>query len=493
MLTYPKKVEIHKFEKEGKTFLLDVRRSISMEIEAIWDDILDVMDGIDGRPSQAILDQLSGKYPEDLLIEAMEQLEQDKLLMSEDNLPAPGAIKIPDEPKLPINVMDFNVSHDCTMWCKYCYGGGGTYSGPKQLMSQEVARKAVDFFVAHSGKHKECEIIFFGGEPLMNMPVIRDVVGYSRKQFAEQGKKIRFGMTTNVTLLSKEIIAFLNRNKIRVTVSLDGDKETHDRMRVFRDGRGTYDSILPKIKAFIGSRKGRVPVRATITHHNLEEVDLARHFFEVGFDNVIMSPVAALPSEEYALTDEDIEVLKGKYTDLAHYFLEMIRGKDKRSIMTFTSLLPKIYRRTGRVYGCGGGRNYMMVDPIGDLYVCHRCGGMDKLKLGDIYTGIDPERQRRILQNHVDLREDCATCWARYLCGGGCIANNVVYYDTLSKSDQRACDLYRHQIELTMWLYSEVYEKEKAFIERVCKRDEKPYMREPEEEEQKIEIKENDE
>ena len=292
-------------------------------------------------------------------------------------------------------------------------------------------------------------------------------------------------MTTNATLLSDEVIRFLNENRIRVTISLDGDRDTHDRMRVFRNGKGTYDYILPKIKKFLASRKGRVPVRATMTRYNLDVVGIAEHLFEVGFDNVMMSPVTALPCEGHALTEDDVEVLKGKYTELAYYFLDMIRSKDKRSIMAFTSLLPKVHRASRRVYGCGGGRNYMMVDPVGDLYVCHRCGGEEKLKLGDIYEGIDPERQRKILENHVDLREDCSKCWARYLCGGGCIANNVVYYGTISKSNQMMCDLYKHLIELTVWLYSEVYEEEREFIERICERDERLFMKEGEENKQK--------
>ena len=194
MLPYPKKVEIHKFEKEGKKFLLDVHRSISMEISDIWNEILDL---VDGRSSEAILEQLSGKYPKDLLIEAIEQLEKDGLLVPEEGLPVPKEVKIPEEPKIPINAMDFNVSHDCTMRCKYCYGGGGTYRGPRQLMSKDVARRAVDFFVEHSGRYKECEIIFFGGEPLMNMPVIRFVVDYARKKFSDKGKRIRLRLFPN--------------------------------------------------------------------------------------------------------------------------------------------------------------------------------------------------------------------------------------------------------------------------------------------------------
>jgi len=264
-----------------------------------------------------------------------------------------------------------------------------------------------------------------------------------------------------------------------VTISLDGDRETHDRMRVFRGG--SYDSTLPKITEFLESRKGRVPVRATITHHNLDVVGIIRHLFSLGFDNVLMAPVTSTPSEPYSLTHSDIKVLKAGYTELARYFLHIIRNKEKKSIMAFTAIMPKIYRATRRVYGCGGGRNYMMVDPVGALSVCHRCGGEGRLKLGDIYKGIDPEKQKMILHNYVDSREDCRACWARYLCGGGCIANNVVYYSTISKSNQQMCDLYRHKVELTMWLYSETYETEREFIQRYCERYERTYMREPSE------------
>ncbi|HID94824.1 MAG TPA: SPASM domain-containing protein [Candidatus Latescibacteria bacterium] len=479
MLTNPKLVEIHRFEVEGEKFLLDVQRSVSMKISPVWDEILDL---VDGRPSQSVVDRLSARYDRSLLVRAIEQLQKDGLLVPEDKLPVAPRIKVPDRPRIPIRAMDFNISHDCTMWCKYCYGGGGTYRGPRQLMSKEVAKDAVDFFVRNSGRHRRCEIIFFGGEPLMNMEVMRFVVAYAGDQFGKRGKKVRFSLTTNATLLDDEAIEFLNRNRMNVTISLDGDRETHDRLRVFRDGRGTYNHILPRIKRFLESRRGRVPVRATITHYNLEVVDLARHLFDVGFDNVLMSPVACLPSQPYSLTDEEVETLKGRYRDLAHYFLGIIRRKEPKRIMLFTAMFNLFYRATRRVYGCGGGRHYMMVDPVGDLYVCHRCGGEDRLKLGDIYNGIDPQRQRGILENHVDAREDCGVCWARYLCGGGCIANNVEYYGGMSRSDPLSCDLYRHQVQLGMWLYSRVYKEHPESITRYCQPDQRVYMREPEEE-----------
>lgn len=317
MLERPQKVEIHKFEIEGKKLLLDVRRSISMEIDEVASDILDA---VNRCSSQEIISTLKGKYSKEKLVETLEELEKVRLLVPEGKLPSPPRLKIPSNPKIPINCMDFNISHDCTMHCRYCYGDGGNYGGPKELMHKEVAKKAVDFFLANSGDHKKCEIIFFGGEPLLNMPVLKFVVNYARKEFGKKGKIIQFGLTTNATLL--------------------------------------------------------------------------------------------------------------------------------------------------------------MVDPAGDLYVCHRCAGTEKLKVGDLKNGIDPLRQRRILENYVDNRRDCATCWARYLCGGSCIANNVVYYDDISCSNPLMCSLYKYQLELGMWFYSEIHEEEKEFIQRYCEGEERPYMKE---------------
>lgn len=347
-----------------------------------------------------------------------------------------------------------HVAHDCNLACKYCFAGKGEYDGPKGLMSFETGKRALDFLVEQSGTRHNLEVDFFGGEPLLNWDVCKKLVEYGRSIEKKYNKNFRFTVTTNGVLLNDEIMDFCNKEMGNVVLSLDGRKETHDRLRITRKNTGSYDMIIDKFKKFAQSRNQKdYYMRGTYTHFNTDFSKDVIHMADEGFKELSIEPVVCDPSEDYALKESDLPVLKEQYEILAN---EMLRRYRKGNGFTFYHYMidldagPCIVKR---VSGCGVGTEYMAVTPDGELYPCHQFVGDEKFLLGDIWNGVKNKNVLEQFENcNVYSHKECKDCFAKLYCSGGCAAN--AYHSTGSVSGvyEFGCELHRKRIECAVML-----------------------------------------
>ena len=353
-----------------------------------------------------------------------------------------------------IKALCLHVAHTCNLTCDYCFASQGKYHGDRALMSFEVGKQALDFLIAHSGTRHNLEVDFFGGEPLMNWEVVKQLVAYGREQEKLHDKHFRFTLTTNGMLLDDEVIDFANREMHNVVLSLDGRKEIHDRLRKTPGGRGSYDQIVPRFQKLAKSRgqKGYY-VRGTYTHYNTDFYNDIIHMADLGFKELSMEPVVCAPGDPYALTEEDLPVLFEQYEKLA---CEMIRRERAGNGFTFYHYMidlksgPCIYKR---IAGCGSGTEYLAVTPWGDLYPCHQFVGDEAYKLGNVWDGVTNTAVRDEFKLcNAYARSDCKDCWARLYCSGGCAANAYHATGSITGIYEYGCDLFRKRIECAIMM-----------------------------------------
>ena len=356
--------------------------------------------------------------------------------------------------KTVVKALCLHIAHDCNLACRYCFAEEGEYHGRRALMSFEVGKKALDFLIANSGSRKNLEVDFFGGEPLMNWQVVKDLVAYGREQEKLYNKKFRFTLTTNGVLLNDEVMEFCNREMGNVVLSVDGRKEVHDFMRPFRKGAGSYDLIVPKFQKFAESRnQDKYYVRGTFTHHNLDFSQDVLHLADLGFKQISVEPVVADPSEEYALREEDIPQIMEEYDALAK---EMIaREKAGKGFNFFHFMIdltggPCVYKRLS---GCGSGTEYLAVTPWGDFYPCHQFVGEEQFLMGNVDEGITrPEVRCDFSKCNVYTKESCKECFARFYCSGGCAANAYHFQKDINGNYDIGCELQRKRVECAIMI-----------------------------------------
>lgn len=353
-----------------------------------------------------------------------------------------------------VKALCLHVAHTCNLNCSYCFASQGRYRGQRALMSFDVGRQALDFLIANSGTRRNLEVDFFGGEPLMNWEVVKRLVGYARSVEQERGKRFRFTLTTNGVLIDDDVIDFANREMSNVVLSLDGRPEIHDRLRVDYAGRGSYSIIVPKFRKLVEKRGGKnYYMRGTFTHANPDFTRDVFHMADLGFTELSMEPVVCAPDDPAALTPDDLEIVKREYETLA---VEMLRREREGRPITFYHYMldltggPCVYKR---ISGCGSGTEYMAVTPSGDLYPCHQFVGEESYRLGDVWNGVTNDAVREQFRAcNAYARPECADCWARLYCSGGCAAN--AYHATGSVLGVYAagCDLFRKRIECAIML-----------------------------------------
>ena len=359
-----------------------------------------------------------------------------------------------------VKALCLHVAHTCNLNCSYCFASQGNYHGPdaghggRALMSFEVGRQALDFLIAHSGTRTNLEVDFFGGEPLMNWQVVKDLVAYARTQEGPHHKRFRFTLTTNGMLIDQDVIDFANREMDNVVLSLDGRKEIHDALRVDYAGNGSYDRVVPKFQELVRARGGsRYYMRGTFTHRNPDFTKDLFHMADLGFTELSMEPVVCAPGDPAALTAEDLEVVKDQYELLAREMLK--RHKEGRPITFYHYMLdltggPCVYKR---VSGCGSGTEYMAVTPWGDLYPCHQFVGEESYKLGDVWSGVTNTALREEFRAcNAYARPACADCWARLYCSGGCAANAYHASGSIRGIYEYGCQLFRKRIECAIMM-----------------------------------------
>ena len=353
-----------------------------------------------------------------------------------------------------VKALCLHIAHDCNLACKYCFAEEGEYHGRRAMMSYEVGKKALDFLVANSGNRVNLEVDFFGGEPLMNWQVVKDLVAYGRSLEKPHNKKFRFTLTTNGVLLNEEVQEFLNKEMSNVVLSIDGREEVHDHMRPFRGGQGSYAEIVPKFQRLAESRNQmNYYVRGTFTHNNLDFASDVLHLADLGFKQISVEPVVGDENEPYALKEEDIPGLLEEYDRLAAQLVE--RTKEGRGVNFFHFMVdleggPCVAKR---LTGCGSGTEYLAVTPWGDLYPCHQFVGKDEFLLGNVEEGVlRKDLVQEFKSCNVYAKENCKKCFAKFYCSGGCAANSYNFHSHINDTYDLGCVLQKKRIECAIMM-----------------------------------------
>lgn len=448
---------IHQYKMNGCNIVIDV---YSGAIHVVDEVAYDVIAMYENTPPEEIVAELTEKYRSESLTEQeicaciaeVEALKASGQLYSED-IYADKAGMLKKKSNV-VKALCLHVAHTCNLNCNYCFASQGKYQGDRALMSFEVGKQALDFLIANSGSRTNLEVDFFGGEPLMNWDVVKQLVAYARTQEEPHHKKFRFTLTTNGVLIDDDVIDFANREMHNVVLSLDGRKEVHDRLRRNYEGKGSYDTIVPKFQKLVESRGGKgYYIRGTFTHNNVDFTNDLFHMADLGFTELSMEPVVCAPSEPYALTEEDLPKLFEQYELLAK---EMIRRKKEGRGFTFYHYMidlshgPCIYKR---ISGCGSGTEYMAVTPWGDLYPCHQFVGDEAYRMGNVWDGVTNTALReKFRECNVYSRAECADCWAKLYCSGGCAANAYHASGDISGVYEYGCRLFRKRIECAIMI-----------------------------------------
>ncbi|WP_066502755.1 thioether cross-link-forming SCIFF peptide maturase [Abyssisolibacter fermentans] len=452
-------LKIHKFEQNGKKIVLDINSgAVHIIDDLIW-DILDLFEEYDKKD---IIAKLENKYNRQSIEEGIAEVEYlvDKgILYSESNYPE----DLDYNKNNLVKALCLHVAHDCNLRCKYCFASQGDYNEEERLlMPLEVGKKALDYLVQNSGSRRNLEVDFFGGEPLMNFDVVKELVYYGRELEKDHDKNFRFTITTNAVLLDKPKMEFINEHMSNVVLSLDGRKEVNDYMRVTINNKGSYDSIISNIAEMVKMRGDKdYFVRGTFTSKNLDFSEDAKHFYDLGFKKTSIEPVVTDLKNDYAIRDEHLETILKEYEKLSKFYLDIKKKADNFSFFHFNIDLnqgPCIYKRLS---GCGAGSEYMAVTPEGDLYPCHQFVGDTKFRMGNVYDGIiNTDIRDSFKKVNVLSKEDCSQCWARYYCSGGCHANAYYSNGDISKPYKVGCEMERKRIECAISVNANLLQEE---------------------------------
>ena len=451
---------IHQYKLGGYNIVMDTCSGSIHSVDDVAYDIIAMLE--DGRTDEDIRREITSRYGpsqgvtredvDDCLSDVEKLKKQGRLFTPDSFAELAGTLK--ERSGNVIKALCLHVAHSCNLTCSYCFASQGNFHGDRALMSYDVGRQALDFLVAHSGTRKNLEVDFFGGEPLMNFTVVKQLVTYARSIEGPAGKHFRFTLTTNGMLIDDDVIDFCNREMDNVVLSLDGRREVHDRFRVDRAGRGSYDRIVPLFQKLVRARGGRnYYMRGTFTHFNPDFTKDLFHMADLGFTELSMEPVVCSPDSPSALSPEDLEIVKREYEILAEEMLR--REKEGRPITFYHYMLdlqegPCIYKR---VSGCGSGTEYMAVTPWGDLYPCHQFVGDERYLLGNVYDGVTNEALREEFRAcNAYSRPDCRDCWARLYCSGGCAANSMHATGSISGVYRAGCELFKKRIECAVMM-----------------------------------------
>jgi uncharacterized protein len=448
---------IHRYKLNGYNLVLD---TYSGSVHTVDDLAYDVIGLYETMPADQIVQEMLDKYADAKITrdDIREVIADAEALKKAGKLYAPdlyaGLAPALKQRSQAVKALCLHAAHTCNLNCGYCFAGQGRYKGSSGLMSYEVGKQALDYLIANSGSRVNLEVDFFGGEPLINWDVCKRLVAYARSREAGAGKKFRFTLTTNGLLIDDDVIAFANREMHNVVLSLDGRRETHDRLRKTAGGNGSYDRIVPKFRQFADSRNGKgYYIRGTFTHYNTDFLQDVLHMADLGFDQLSMEPVVCAPEDPYALTEEDLPRVLEQYELLA---VEMLRREKEGRGFTFYHFMldlkggPCVYKR---VSGCGSGTEYMAVTPGGELFPCHQFVGDSACSLGNVWDGVTNTALRdRFRQCNVYARPECADCWARMYCSGGCAANAYHSSGSMEGIHEYGCRIFRKRIECAIMI-----------------------------------------
>ena len=450
---------IHQYKLNGYNIVLDV---YSGAVHVVDEVAYDVISLYETTPRDEIVARMLDKYGH---LPDVDEQELRDCLADIDELKDAGKLFSRDlwaeveqeafeHTKPVLKAMCLHVAHTCNLNCKYCFASQGKYHGDRALMSFEVGRQALDFLIASSGSRVNLEVDFFGGEPLMNWQVVKDLVAYARTQEPIHHKNFRFTLTTNGVLLDDEVTDFCNKEMHNVVLSLDGRKEVHDRLRRDFAGHGSYDRIVPKFQRFVERRGDRSSyMRGTFTHDNTVFTEDIFHMADLGFTELSMEPVVCPPGDPWALTEEDLPVLFDQYEILAK---EMLKREREGRPFTFYHYMidlaggPCLHKRMS---GCGSGTEYLAVTPWGELFPCHQFVNDPDYSMGNVWDGVtNPALGERFHRCNVVTNPDCRDCWARLYCAGGCAANAYHAVGDINGTYEYGCKLFKKRVECAVMM-----------------------------------------
>ena len=456
---------IHQYKNNGYNIVMDIASGSVHVVDDVVYDAVALLEPVIGEvmspvqiPETARKNaeaELSKTYPAEDVKEALDEVQE---LINAEELYTKDIYQtyVTDfkARKTVVKALCLHIAHDCNLGCKYCFAEEGEYHGRRALMSFEVGKKALDFLVANSGNRVNLEVDFFGGEPLMNWDVVKQLVEYGRSLEKSNNKKFRFTLTTNGILLNDEILEFVNKEMGNIVLSIDGRKEINDKMRPFRGGQGSYDIIVPKFQKVAESRdQMNYYVRGTFTHNNLDFSKDVLHLADLGFKQISVEPVVAQPTDDYAIREEDIPILKEEYDKLA---VEMIKRKKEGKAFNFFHFMIDLQGGpcvAKRLSGCGSGTEYLAVTPWGDLYPCHQFVGNEKFLMGNVDTGVVRDDIRDEFKCcNVYAKDKCKKCFAKFYCSGGCAANSYNFHGNINDAYDIGCELQRKRIECAIML-----------------------------------------
>ena len=441
---------VHQYKNNGYNIVMDV---CSGAIHVVDDVTYDVIALFENHDNDSMKKQLN--YSEAEVEEAYQEvceLKEAGLLFTEDIYE--DYIHDVKSRKTVVKALCLHIAHDCNLACRYCFAEEGEYKGDRSMMSEKVGKAALDFLVANSGNRHNLEVDFFGGEPTMNFGVVKKVVEYGRELEKIHDKHFRFTFTTNGVLVNDEIMEFANREMDNVVMSIDGRKEVHDYMRPARNGKPSYDIIMPKFVRFAESRnQQRYYVRGTFTRNNLDFSNDVIHLADLGFEQISMEPVVGLPEEPYAIREEDLPQIFEEYDKLAREMIK--REKEGRPFNFFHFMIdlsggPCVAKRLS---GCGSGTEYLAVTPWGDLYPCHQFVGEEEFIVGNVFDGI--KRQdicSEFRACNVYTKDKCKECFARFYCSGGCAANAWKFTGNINGAYDLSCEMERKRVECAIMI-----------------------------------------
>ena len=445
---------IHQYKQGGYNIVLDV---CSGSVHVVDEVAYDIIAMFENTAKEDVLKAIEEKYAnrEDITkADISECYAQVEALKASGKLFAPDTFEamagtLKQKTAGVVKALCLHIAHTCNLNCAYCFASQGKYNGERDVMSFEVGKRALDFLIENSGTRRNLEVDFFGGEPLMNFQVVKDLVAYARSVEKEHNKNFRFTLTTNGVLVDDDVIEFANKECSNVVLSLDGRKEIHDRYRVDYAGNGSWDKIVPKFQKFVEARNGKnYYMRGTFTHQNPDFLKDIQQMLDLGFNELSMEPVVCAPGDPAELTEYDLEIVMKQYEDLADLMLQ--RDKEGKPFTFYHYMIdltggPCIYKR---ISGCGSGTEYMAVTPWGDLYPCHQFVGDEKFKLGNVWDGVtNHEIQSQFAACNVYAHPECKDCWARLYCSGGCAANAYHATGSVTGVYESGCRLFRKRME----------------------------------------------
>ena len=446
---------IHRFSQGNLNFVLDVCSGAVHILDDVAYELCDIVPhDMPAACPDSCRAQMRGRgYSDEAIDEAYSELYElysSGQLFSEDDYARFESLMSLS----PIKAMCLHIAHDCNMRCKYCFASTGEYHGKREMMSEEVALKAIDYLIERSANRHNLEVDFFGGEPLMGFDVVKKVVEYARSREKECNKNFRFTITTNGLLLSDDKIDFINREMSNVVLSIDGRKEVNDAMRSRVDGSSCFDTIVPKFQRLVKLRgDGQYYVRGTYTKNNLDFANDVLFLNSLGFDQISVEPVVCDASLPYAITEDDLPFIFKEYERLADIIIDRSKNGNWFNFFHFMMDLEQGPCAIKRLRGCGCGNEYVAVAPNGDVYPCHQFVGNTEWRMGSVLDGsLDMELKSQFAASTVYGKEECRNCWARFYCSGGCNANGMLYRGDILKPHRMSCELEKKRVECAIYI-----------------------------------------